>query len=43
MENSVVKFPTPTEVDKQFLELEKQKKQIELQKKLIKKLSNPKK
>jgi hypothetical protein len=35
MNTKVIKFPEPTEVDKQFLELEKQRELIREQKRLL--------
>jgi len=42
MTTNVVKFPQPSEADKQFLELEKQREAIKQQTKLIKKMEKDK-
>lgn len=39
MNKNVIKFPQPSELDKQFIELEKQSKEIASQRKLIKKVN----
>jgi|TARA_R110000822_G_scaffold78127_3_gene187289 hypothetical protein len=42
MNKNVIKFPQPSEIDKQFIELEKQNKEIASQRKLIKKVNEEK-
>ena len=42
MDKNVIKFPQPSELDKQFIELEKQSKEIASQRKIIKKVNEEK-